>query len=701
MENPAIPPGLSVAKKLLPHNPDSSARLCYQLYKSQGTDRDKNTTGQVLLWLAKALEKQCLYDSALKYSMMARGHIEKNSLQEADLQNTMGNIYTAWGDFPMARSFYEVSLQLRVKHDDTAAIAASNYNLGVVHDRLGKYDSAVYYLYQAALYDSLANNLTGRGFDLVKSSQVNNRQGHYLSARVGFEKARKIFSRTGSRYGLANAIQGIGDSWYYRGHYDSALGHYQQALELHAEINNPEGKAIGLQSLGVTYKNLGHHEQALKRYLGAMDIFEQTGNNLGMAAIYSNLGSLYHEWEKLGLARAYYQKALAMYKQLGAKQEIANTLARVGTVWLQEGKLDTAEVYFTKALALQEELGNHAEIASILRNRCDIHVQQEEYTKALDNQVRATGILEKLASDRLLAEAYVQLANLYLDLGKQGMAKKSFVKAKGRANIIHSPRVHMQLYHGLSRLYQQTGHYQNALHYKWLHDQVKDSLFTAEKHQQIQELRVRYETEKKDQEIELLKTRQSLQSAELKMQRKNILYMTSGISALVFFLVLLGIQYYKKNKAYHDLVGKNLELVKVQAEKRASPKKKGNPLLPDKQSEKLKTRLVQLMEIEKLFTHPDLNILSMAKQLGTNQRYLTDIVNRGFHKSFPVFVNEYRVKEAQQIMSGPLARDYSLEGIAQQVGFNNRATFISAFKKYTGVTPSYYLKESKKIQGEV
>ena len=63
-----------------------------------------------------------------------------------------------------------------------------------------------------------------------------------------------------------------------------------------------------------------------------------------------------------------------------------------------------------------------------------------------------------------------------------------------------------------------------------------------------------------------------------------------------------------------------------------------------------------------------------------------------FNKNFNQFINDYRIREACQLFERGIHHEKTIEGIALTVGFNNRATFISAFKNYTGVTPSFYIK---------
>ncbi len=100
--------------------------------------------------------------------------------------------------------------------------------------------------------------------------------------------------------------------------------------------------------------------------------------------------------------------------------------------------------------------------------------------------------------------------------------------------------------------------------------------------------------------------------------------------------------------------------------------------------------LQRLMEQEKIFLQKDLTIVKLAKQLGTNRATLSHLINSRFHKNFPKFLNEYRVKEAIKLLSDEKTGNYKIEVIGDMCGYKNRQVFHSSFKRETGVTPTQY-----------
>ena len=110
--------------------------------------------------------------------------------------------------------------------------------------------------------------------------------------------------------------------------------------------------------------------------------------------------------------------------------------------------------------------------------------------------------------------------------------------------------------------------------------------------------------------------------------------------------------------------------------------------LPDL-SERL-ALLLQYMTAEKPYLEPDLALPDLARRLRTNPVILSQVINAGVGKNFNDFVNEYRVEEFKQQVRRPQNAHLSFLGLALDCGFNSKATFNRAFKKFTGTSPKEF-----------
>jgi AraC-like DNA-binding protein len=101
-------------------------------------------------------------------------------------------------------------------------------------------------------------------------------------------------------------------------------------------------------------------------------------------------------------------------------------------------------------------------------------------------------------------------------------------------------------------------------------------------------------------------------------------------------------------------------------------------------------QLNRLMQEEELFTDTKLCIDDVALRLSINSKYLSQSINEEYNRNFYVYVNELRVEKAKTYLVAEPQANYSIEGIARQVGFQSKSSFYIAFRRSTGLTPTAY-----------
>lgn len=101
-------------------------------------------------------------------------------------------------------------------------------------------------------------------------------------------------------------------------------------------------------------------------------------------------------------------------------------------------------------------------------------------------------------------------------------------------------------------------------------------------------------------------------------------------------------------------------------------------------------KVTQAMVGEKMYRNPELTLTDLANHLGTNPSLLSKIINRSFGKNFNDYVNQYRVLEVKENLANPNNAHLTIMSLAYDAGFNSKATFNRAFKKFTGDNPKRY-----------
>ncbi|WP_367898914.1 helix-turn-helix domain-containing protein [Leptospira sp. WS58.C1] len=126
----------------------------------------------------------------------------------------------------------------------------------------------------------------------------------------------------------------------------------------------------------------------------------------------------------------------------------------------------------------------------------------------------------------------------------------------------------------------------------------------------------------------------------------------------------------------------------LQEVSQATRQKYARSLLSGVNRHALRDSLTQLMEKEKLYRDEKLGLADLADELALSTHQVSELINQELGKNFSAFVNDYRIKEACELLIKEPNR--SVLDIAFEVGFATKSSFHRAFQKYTGKTPSEF-----------
>ena len=92
-------------------------------------------------------------------------------------------------------------------------------------------------------------------------------------------------------------------------------------------------------------------------------------------------------------------------------------------------------------------------------------------------------------------------------------------------------------------------------------------------------------------------------------------------------------------------------------------------------ADELYDKILNLVVIEKRYRDKDFSAKDLARELGTNTRYISAVINSRFNTNFSCLINEYRIKEALHRMTDKRYNNMNIEEIGLSVGFSNRQSF--------------------------
>ena len=122
-------------------------------------------------------------------------------------------------------------------------------------------------------------------------------------------------------------------------------------------------------------------------------------------------------------------------------------------------------------------------------------------------------------------------------------------------------------------------------------------------------------------------------------------------------------------------------------------------------AQQLSDELHRLFEEDKIYRQPKLSIVEVAEKLGVSRTRLSAVFNQVLQKPYNDFVNGYRVAEAIEMLKnqseGGKYAQYTIQAIAEAVGFTSTSGFYLAFNKEVGATPTEYQERLKQVKLEV
>ncbi len=165
----------------------------------------------------------------------------------------------------------------------------------------------------------------------------------------------------------------------------------------------------------------------------------------------------------------------------------------------------------------------------------------------------------------------------------------------------------------------------------------------------------------------------------------------SPIDPFIFYYIIITILFIRSG--YFSIKYPELIFVeknqKFEYLKQASKPHKTTLVAKDKNDLK---KIIEYLEIEKPFLNNELSLADLVENTTFTKHRISELLNSGLNKSFYDVINDYRVKEAIKLLDEGKYKEFTLEHISEQSGFNSKATFYRSFKKAVGETPSSYIK---------
>jgi tetratricopeptide (TPR) repeat protein len=462
----------------------------------------------------------------------------------------------------MANS-YPDSLMQALKNFPADSSKISTYvNLGYYYDSKGKADSSKYFYHLAVELSKRVADKKFKGLAFYYLALFYQNTGNYPEAIKNFNIALNTYLEINRLKKIGETYNSIGVTYYYNGQYDSAIVYYNKAIPFFEKNKDILGVAQCYNNIGIMFDIKGERVRSVESYLRAVKIYESNKREDLNTGPYQNIALVYMTQKQFPQAI----KNLNMAKKIAIKYKQDETLIRIlnaiGACLDETNKSEEANLVFNEALTLSNKLGNKSLQAISLTNLGENYLCLKKYEEGEKVLIQCVELKKDLGNNVSLGISEIALAQAYFKNKKFDLAISSFQNGLKKVEKADYKEYQKTALEGLAASYASSKNYKDAYFNLDQFVKLNDSLLNESNKKIVAELEAKYQTEKKQAEIEILSKDKALQEVELKRKRTEFKMVVGIASVGLVLLIYVFISLRNKRKANLILEEKNIEIMR-------------------------------------------------------------------------------------------------------------------------------------------
>lgn len=327
---------------------------------------------------------------------------------------------------------------------------------------------------------------------------------HYYNS--DYNKAETSYLKSISRYKEVNALIPLSRMYNNLGIVQKYLGKLQKSKESHLNsLKIKESLELGasdiaasLVNLGVLEWELGNQKLSTDYYLRAEKICLENDLTRGLNLVRSNLAGNFNDAKEYTKALKYYNLVYDYYKENKDYRSTARIANSIGALYFSMDSIKTAKSFYLEANKLNKQHNIQQMIGLTSRNLGKVAMKEKEYNRALSYFLEASTISQKTGTNTRNVGDYLNIAEAYAAMGD----------------------------------------YKKAYKNREIHFHKYDSVFSEQKINQINELEIQYQSEKKEAALALQEEEIKTLNEKAKNDKlKKGLYAGGMASALALFAI--------------------------------------------------------------------------------------------------------------------------------------------------------------------
>lgn len=375
------------------------------------------------------------------------------------------------------------------------------------------------------------------------------------------------------------------DTYYQAGKVDSALWAIEQALQLATTEKDTCAMMSCYTSQGVYLRSSGKLTEAIAAYDKALQYAPLlSGNNeenlQAITTLYNNLATVYLDMKNPAQAVKYALDAVKQADKCQDKSFRTQIYTVCSSIFITQEEYEAAKTYLSKAIALSQQLQQpETELGARTYYLLTLFRTQASASEIQKLIEQTNALAAKVNSTMALVNYYQVLFYVQQTRKEWKAATQTAQKILQLPGIENYPFLQYDVYNNLHLVYKKLSDFPQAYHTLELAKALSDSLFVQEKSRQLEELSVKYETQKKELEYQKLQEKRQKEKQNLQLK-------------ITFLLILMAIM------AFFSLYFIQKQKLRIERQKREAEAQKREFETLQRDTERNATR-AYLKELEK------------------------------------------------------------------------------------------------------
>jgi AraC family transcriptional regulator, melibiose operon regulatory protein len=534
----------------------------------------------------------------------------------------------------------------------------------------GKTDSAIYWAERSL---KLAEHRDDTNYiirNLMHLGNLNSQSLRLSKAIAFYSRGQRMAENANQNDLQIGFLLGMGNVQQTQADYPAAMLSYTRAARIARQYKDVDSEAVSYNNIGQVMVMQKDYKEAIRYTNMAVALDNGKINPLNYAMYLLNIGNYYNDMHHGDSAMLYYNRAETIYQNAGDSMGLIKLIFNRASIDANTGNLPQAKQDLNLVLDFSRRYNSPEGQMYAINALADMEYRKSNYTQAL---LFTNEAIKIAVGNNMLS----QLPDVYTMQYKTLMALEKY---KDAVNTLNESK------------------------------RLSDSIAEISKQSEISAIKIQFDTELKDHEIENL---------TISLAAKSKAHRLQLIINIMMAMVLIGTvsAYFYINRLLRTRTSAYNALLTIYSLRQSSPQDEhiiplpglienkniplafkhietnnpgGQPQPIDSEEKNLYKQIKILLDEKQVFLDAQLTLEKFAVKASADKRIISQAVSKYYGLNFKQLINKYRVEFAMNLLDSRENDMLKVEYIGLKSGFNSRPTFYSIFTSYTGLPPAVY-----------